>query len=111
VSNDRRRRRGPSGERPWSELTEGPWPCEDPGCLACQLTAAQWEDIHVRVFERGEDVYIVDDRGALYPLELRHVTTGPNGMNEMLGMVKDDARAAARDGHVDHSHTSHMKPR
>lgn len=111
MSNDRGGKRTSSGVRRWSELIVGPWPCEDPGCLACELTPQQWEEILVRVFEHGEDIYLIDDTGGWYPLELRHVTDGPNGMNKMLRLVKGDARAAARDGRAHHSHTAHMKPR
>ena len=111
MPSDRSNRRRPSGERPWSELTAAPWPCEDPECIGCQLTPEQMEEIHVRIFEHGEDVYLIDDKGYWYPVELRHVTTGPDGMSEMLGLVKADARTAAREGRTYHSHTAHLKPR
>lgn len=109
IRGARRRRR--RGGRAWSDLTVGPWPCDDPKCLLCQLTPEQWRDIHVRIFERAEDVYIVTKAGHLYPVELRHVTVGPKAMNEMLGLVKQDARSAVGEGRVHHSHTSDMKPR
>ncbi len=111
MSNDQFASGRPSGERRWSELTVGPWPCEDRDCLACELTPQQWEEILARVFEHGEDIYLIDDTGGWYPLELRHITDGPSGMNEMLRLVKGDARATARDGPAHHSHTAHMKPR
>lgn len=111
MLSDRSARRRPSGGRRWSEPAVGPWPCEDPDCLACELTPQQWEEILVRVFDHGEDIYLIDDKGYLYPLELRHLTVGPNGMNEMLGLVKQEERAAAREGRAHHSHTARMKPR
>ena len=111
MSNDRFARGRPSGERRWSELTVGSWPCEDRDCLACELTPQQWEEILVRVFQHGEDIYLIDDKGGWYPLELSHVTVGRDGMSEMLGLVKRDARFAAREDRAYHSHTSHLKPR
>ena len=86
------------------------WPTEEPGCLACEMTPEQWEDVMRLVFE-GKDVWIQDEKGYWYPLELQHMTTGPSGMTEMLGLVKQDAREDARNGHAHHSHTTHMKPR
>lgn len=95
---------------PAVDVTEGAWPGEDPECLMCQLTPEEREEVERRTLE-GEDMYLIDDKGHWYPVELRHVAVGPKGLNEMLGLVKQDARAAAREGRADHSHTSVMKPR
>lgn len=89
-----------------SEVTESPWPCSDPACAGCELTATEWRDIQRRIFA-GEDVYVVDHTGGFYPVILEHVTSGPTGMTEMLGLVKQDAR----EGRKMHSHTLRTRPR
>lgn len=60
---------------------------------------------------QGRDVYIVDDQGYLYPLELRHLTTGENGMTDLLRLVKRDTRRDERTGRSHHSHTTLLRPR
>lgn len=104
------RKTGPKRGRkplPAYDVTVAPWPVADPICLLCELTPEQWSDVHRMIFDERKDVFIVDHRGYLYPVELRHVTTGPRGLSQMLGRVKRDAR---REGHS-HSHTSLMRPR
>lgn len=91
------------------EVEQGPWPCEDPGCVACQLTPDQWREVMRLVFEERKDPYIVLKCGCLVPLELRHVTVGENGLTDMLRRVKRDARRAAREGRTEHSHTTVMR--
>jgi len=49
--------------------------------------AEDWHAVMAMVLG-GRDVYIVDHNGCLYPLELRHVTTGENGMTRLLRLVK-----------------------
>lgn len=91
-----------------ADLSEGPWPGEDPECLMCQLAPEEREEIHRRVLE-GEDMYLIDDQGFWYPVLLRYVTDGPgsDGLPKMLGLVKGDVR---RTGH-DHSHTARLRAR
>jgi len=104
------RKSGPKRGRkslPAHDLTVAPWPVADPACLLCELTTEQWSDVHRMIFEERKDVFIVDDHGYLYPVELRHVTTGPSGLSQMLRRVKRDARRESRS----HSHTSLMRPR
>src|ERR1700738_240449 len=89
-----------------SEVTESAWPCSDPECVGCQLSQEDWSEIQARLFA-GEDVYVFDHEGWAYPVYLKHVTSGPDGLTEMLGLVKLDARSAPET----HSHTLVTKAR
>jgi hypothetical protein len=110
VRDDRRQDRERSDEPPPFDVSEGAWPCEDPSCLACELTPEDWHAVMQLVLE-GKDVYIVSDQGFLYPLELRHMTSGQSGMTDMLRRVKRDARLDERTGRTHHSHTTRLRLR
>ena len=68
--------------------------------MGCQLSQEDWREIQERIFA-GEDVYVFDHEGGAYPVFLKHVTSGPGGLTEMLGLVKVDARS----NRGTHSHT------
>ena len=111
MARRRGRKHPQDGALPPFDVEQGPWPCEQPGCLACELTPEQWKDVMRMVFDEGKDVYIIDDKGGWYPLELRHVTTGENALTKMLRKVKRGAREDASEGHAHHSHTAILKSR
>lgn len=103
--------RGPRIVLPGFDVTEGAWPCEDPGCWMCQLDPEDREEAMAELLLTGW-VIIMGSDGYPHFYSLKHVTMGKGiGVESMLKLTKQDAKEAAQRGETIHPHVASAKPR